>query len=232
MAASGPSRFRLCVATDADRPSIYRLRHDVFARELRQHGVNVEEQLVDPLDASNVYLLVKADDELVGHISVTPPGAHGYSIDKYVRREQLPFAVDDGTYEVRLLTVRDHHRGSPVALLLMLASLEWVAAIGGTRIMALGRREVLPFYQKAGLRTTGLQVQAGAVTFEVITATIEQLKVVAQNARRTLAERVRLSAEWDPDAIQPSASPPSPPTPDRYPPGSRTDVPTAEPLDS
>ncbi len=190
-------RFRLSVATDTDRPSIYRLRHDVFARELRQHGENTEEQLVDRLDTANVYILVKNGDDLVGHISVTPPGHHGYSIDKYVGRERLPFPVDDGTYEIRLLTVRHGHRGGSVAGILMLAAYEWILARHGTRIIALGRRELRSFYRKAGLLLVDVEVRSGAVTFDLMTATTERLNEVIRERRRSVVQRMLLTTEWD-----------------------------------
>jgi hypothetical protein len=61
--------------------------------------------LTDALDGTNIYLVVRFGDELAGFISLTPPEAGKYSIEKYFERADLPFAVDDGLYEVRLLTV-------------------------------------------------------------------------------------------------------------------------------
>src|SRR5438552_12307544 len=99
------------LACEAEREEIYRVRHEVYARELGQHPENAARLLRDSLDDGNVYIVAKVAGEMAGFVSVTPPGQPGYSIEKYFDRETLPFTVDDGLYEIRLLTVLRTHRG-------------------------------------------------------------------------------------------------------------------------
>lgn len=186
------------VAGEADREAIYRLRHRVYASELRQHAENAGGRLVDRLDEVNVYLVVTAGDDLRGHVSVTPPGSHGYSLDKYLRREDLPFPVDAGSYEVRLLTVREERRGGLTAALLLLAALRWIQARGGTRVIAIGRVEVLPLYVKAGLVPMGLRVRSGAVDYEFMTAQVADLARIAARPGSAFARAAR-QASWQLD---------------------------------
>ncbi|HEV3438538.1 MAG TPA: GNAT family N-acetyltransferase [Gemmata sp.] len=169
---------RLCVtfASEADRKSIYHLRHTVYASELAQHTSNFEERLSDPLDQFNKYIVAKIDTEIVGFVSITPPGNDSYSIDKYFSRSDLPFPIDATLYEVRLLTIPVHRRGLGLAGLLMYAAFRWIESRGGTRIVALGRRELSGFYCKAGLQMLGQNVQAGSVTYELMSATISSLR--------------------------------------------------------
>ena len=171
-----PGRLRLQVATPRQREMIYQLRHEIYAQELGQHPLNPRGRLTDALDEFNHYLVALLDGELAGFISVTPPGRDRYSLDKYVARERLPFAFDAQLYEVRLLTVIKPHRGRPVAAALMYAAFRWVEAHGGTRLIAIGRREVLSVYLKAGLQPVGLTIQSGAVTFEVLHTTTAALR--------------------------------------------------------
>ena len=174
----------IVAATEADREAIYRVRHEVFARELGQHEVNREGRLTDKLDEFNHYLVARRRGELAGFVSVTPPGHGAYAIDKYLARAELPFACDGGLYEVRLLTVLPEHRRLPVAGLLMYAALRWIESRGGTRIVAIGRREVLGLYRKVGLKRLGREVRAGAVRFELMTGDVYELsKYVAHNIR-------------------------------------------------
>jgi hypothetical protein len=42
-------KVRIALATEADRPAIYRMRHDVYAAELGQHQVQPSLMLSDPL---------------------------------------------------------------------------------------------------------------------------------------------------------------------------------------
>src|SRR2546426_850623 len=107
----------LSMATEADREVIYRLRHEVYARELGQHAANPSGSLRDALDDWNIYLVAKISGRITGFISLTPPpgglersaelqfgairsdqpfsiapngsSGLGYSIDKYVSRDAL-----------------------------------------------------------------------------------------------------------------------------------------------
>lgn len=103
-------------------------------------------------------------------MSLTPPDVSRYSIDKYFARAELPFSVDEGLFEVRLLTVCKRYRGTRLALLLGYAALRWCEANGGTHMAAIGRREVLSAYIKAGLLDCGMQVQSGAVHYHFLHA--------------------------------------------------------------
>jgi histidinol-phosphate/aromatic aminotransferase/cobyric acid decarboxylase-like protein/GNAT superfamily N-acetyltransferase len=183
------------LATEHDRRMIYQIRHDIYAAELAQHPTNDHGVLVDPLDQFNVYLTAKVADELVGFISVTPPGGSGYSLDKYLRRSQVPFRFDDKLYEVRLLTVRKPQRGRQLAVGLMYAAFRWVEARGGSRIMAIGRRKILDLYLKVGLEPVGLTVQSGAVTYEVLQASTAALRERSTNLGELL-ERFEREVDW------------------------------------
>src|ERR1041385_1590092 len=125
------SRIVLTQADAPDRESIYRLRHEVYARELGQHALNAAASLRDALDGGNVYLVAKLEGQIAGFISITPPGGN-YSVDKYVGREQLPFDFDGRLHEIRLLTVERSRRGQELAALLMYAAFRWVESHGGT----------------------------------------------------------------------------------------------------
>ena len=188
-------RVRVAVATEQERQMIYQVRHDIYAAELAQHATNDRCRIRDPLDEFNVYLTARVGDELVGFISVTPPGGRGYSLDKYLQRSQFPFPPDDRLFEVRLLTVRKPHRGRQVAVLLMYAAFRWVEAHGGTRIMAMGRRKILDLYLKLGLEPAGLTVQSGAVTYEVLQVTTAALRDRLQNLVEIL-ERFEREVDW------------------------------------
>lgn len=194
--APGPSRsVVLSLADERDRVAIYRLRHEVYARELGQHAVDTAGSLRDERDDWNHYLVAKSGGDIAGFISITPPGRPSYSIDKYFGRERLPFAVDDYLYEVRLLTVLKPQRGSQLATLLMYVALRWVEAHGGKRIVAIGRREVLDLYVKAGLQPTGQSAKSGAVTYELLHATTAALRARLEEFAG-LVNRLEEKTDW------------------------------------
>ena len=193
----------LRTATANDREQIYALRHAVYAEELHQHARNNDQRLMDALDDSNVYLIAEAGGELAGFISITPPSAPRFSVEKYIPCSELPFERNAGLFEARLLTVSPQHRGTLVATALMYGTLRYVEAQGGTRIIGIGRREVLPVYRKVGFETLGCEIQAGAVLFELMSATTEQLHKKLNPMWLARAER---EIEWRlPFPFQPPA---------------------------
>jgi histidinol-phosphate/aromatic aminotransferase/cobyric acid decarboxylase-like protein len=192
---SDSPRVRVGLAGEEERAAIYRLRHQVYAEELGQHLPNPQTSLSDRLDSSNVYITASSCGALLGFISITPPGSPAFSIDKYFDREKLPFTFDRRLYEVRLLTVAEPHRGRDLAALLMYAALRWIEEEGGREVVAIGRREVLDLYRKAGLKPLGWETRSGAVHFELMSATVGELRQVTGEHPRFL-ERLRRNSEW------------------------------------
>ena len=192
------SRIRIALAGEEDRPAIYRIRHRVYAQELGQHPPNAEGSLSDRLDAWNLYITASSNGALLGFVSLTPPGSPSYSIDKYFRREELPFSFDRRLFEVRLLTVTEPHRGREVAALLMYATFRWIEDHEGREVVAIGRREILGLYGKAGLKPLGRATQSGAVHYELLSATIAEMRQ-ATRARQHFVERLQRISEWQLD---------------------------------
>ena len=173
--------IEICIADEIDRQAIYALRHEVYASELRQHPENAEGLLRDKLDHFNIYIVARSAKGVLGFISITPPGGDSYSIDKYISRPECPFAFDARLYEIRLLTVINPCRGTKLALLLMYAAFRYIVAQGGTRIVAIGRQEVLELYKKVGMQGLGRRFLSGAVTYELMTGQIGVMTTVARD---------------------------------------------------
>lgn len=166
---------RIALAGPGERAQIYSVRHRVYALELGQHHTNPEQRLRDALDDFNCYIVARQRTELLGFVSVTTPG-RDYSIDKYFQRANLPFPVDDQLYEVRLLTVPSSHRGRFVGPLLMYAAFRFIESQKGTQLAAIGRREVLDLYLRFGFERCGMETKAGAVTYDLLTASIDTIR--------------------------------------------------------
>lgn len=193
--SSADELITLSLASTADRDEIYQQRHEIYGRELGQHQLNSAGRLTDSLDSHNLYLVARLQGTLAGFVSLTPPGSPRLSIDKYAARSALPFAVDDQLYEVRLLTVLPQYRGRNLASLLMYAAYRWVESHGGTHIAAIGRREVLELYLKAGLRPIGLSVKSGAVTYDFLHVTVDRLRECAVEYADLFA-RIEARTRW------------------------------------
>jgi len=190
-----PKRTVVRLATETDREQIYRLRHDVYAHELGQHAANPAGRLTDALDAANIYLVAAIDEIVAGFVSITPPGCGGFSVDKYLRREAFPALQGAKLHELRLLTVTNRFRRREAAGLLMYAALRWVEVQGGERVVAIGRREVLDLYLHVGFERLGCEIQSGAVTYELITATTDQFRA-RLNDFAPLLSRLERTTDW------------------------------------
>ncbi|MEV4253544.1 aminotransferase class I/II-fold pyridoxal phosphate-dependent enzyme [Spirillospora sp. NPDC049652] len=188
--------LELRLAAEQDHEWIRRLRHEVYARELGQHSPNATGMLTDELDGRNVYIVAFRHGEPAGFISVTPPWAGRYSIDKYVRREEHPALREDGLFELRILAVDPDLRGEMIGKLLMYAALRWVTAHGGRRIVALGRAELLPMYLALGLASTGTAVRSGAVEFELLTGDVTGLVDLTLRRYGPLLRGLRRIVRW------------------------------------
>lgn len=189
------ARFTIRLANDGDRKEIYRLRHEVYARELGQHRVNTAGSLSDELDQFNIYLVAVCHGEIAGFISVTPPGFGRYSVDKYISRGEMPGLIADHAFELRLLTVAQPYRGRAAAYLLMYAAFRWVVARGGKQVFGIGRREIMPLYTKMGMEPRGRRIQSGAVTFELMCARTERLQQLTARHAAQL-NRLERMVDW------------------------------------
>jgi histidinol-phosphate/aromatic aminotransferase/cobyric acid decarboxylase-like protein len=191
-------KARISPVTPEDRPSIYRMRHDVYATELGQHATREDAMLSDALDDGNTYITAKIRDELAGFISITPPGAGRFSIEKYLSRDELPIRLDENTYEIRILTVSRAHRQSRLAWYLMYAAFRWVEEHGGEQIIAIGRTDVLDMYLSFGVQLLRRRVVSGAVTFELMKTSVSHLRRLSSR-HRPMIERMSERVDWNMD---------------------------------
>ena len=169
------SKIELSLANEIDREYIYAIRYEVYTKELGQHPENESERLTDKLDTVNYYIVAKYHGQIVGFVSITPPNSVGYSIDKYFNRKDLPLVFDNGLFEIRLLTVIERMRGSHVGALLCYGALCHILSLKGQTIVAIGRLEILDIYLQTGMKSLSLQVSSGKVTYELLTAKINDL---------------------------------------------------------
>ena len=185
----------LSIASVQDKQAIYKIRHNIYARELHQHVINTNQQLSDELDVENNYIVARHENEIIGFVSITSPGSIKYSVDKYFSRSVIPFVFDELLYEVRLLTVLKENRNSNVALVLMFAAFRWVQSHGGLNIVAICRRDLIEMYCKAGLKPLGVTAQSGKVTYELSVACIEDLKMLVEK-KLSFYEALRNKIDW------------------------------------
>ncbi len=187
-------------ASAEDLAWIHELRHRVYADELGQHAPHPSGRLRDSLDGHNVYLVAATGANRMGFISVTPPWVGRFSLDKYLTRDDFPLLDDEPVFEVRILTVEPQWRSSGVAMLLMYASMRWIASRGGRTVVAMGREDLVDMYRAVGFVPAGHTIRSGAVDFEVMTASIAEATVLALGPYAEVVQRWRVEVDWRLDA--------------------------------
>jgi histidinol-phosphate/aromatic aminotransferase/cobyric acid decarboxylase-like protein len=165
----GNGKLAVGMASDADLPLIFKLRHQVYASELGQHPENTLGEIRDPVDEYNLYLTVKKNHRLVGFLSITPPGSPRFSIEKYLDRGEHPEFDWHSLHEVRLLTVCPEVRNSLIASLLLYGAGRWLQEHGAEFCIGMGRRELMGLYQRIGFSGAGVRITSGDVDFELMT---------------------------------------------------------------
>lgn len=198
--SGGMTTIQVRHATASDLEWVHELRHRVYAEELGQHPRDPGGRLRDGLDAENVYLVAATGTDRMGFISLTPPWVGRFSLDKYVTRDNFPVLDDEAAFEVRILTVEPRWRNSGVAMLLMYATMRWIASRGGRKVLAMGREDLIDMYATVGFVPVGHTIRSGAVDFEVMTASIARGTALALGPYADLVERWRTEVDWQLDA--------------------------------
>ena len=132
------------------------IRHDVYADELQQYDANPDKKLEDP---GRHFIACVEGEDLLGYISLNPPGRQPFRLTTYFSDDVLQETVFDlcedpetSTFEVRGLTVAPAYRGLNIAFRLMRYALEFVIERGGTDIVAMGHTGVVKLYENNGMK--------------------------------------------------------------------------------
>jgi histidinol-phosphate/aromatic aminotransferase/cobyric acid decarboxylase-like protein len=93
------------------------------------------------------------------------------------------------------LTVIEEYRDSDLAATLMVAAFRWIEAQGGSAIVAIGRDEVAGMYVRGGMHPTGLSINSGAVSFELMHAEVAHVRADFEALEPVVAS-IERSVEW------------------------------------
>jgi len=138
------------LATVEDREQIYRLRYEIYAKELGQYPEKAERKIQNQYDEVNEYFVIKdSEQEIIAFISVTPPNKYGLSSVNHLKKINVTYDIDPNAYEMRLLTVVKS-RGLFFSFALVYLVISWIKYQGGNTIVGIGRTEVVNFYKKCG----------------------------------------------------------------------------------
>ncbi len=99
---------------DWEFEQLFNLNYQTFVEEINQHNANSDRKLIDKFHDKNTYIIVVNQNELVGMMSINE--SRPFSLDNKLDNlnELLPH-FEKG-FEIRLLSVKNGFRGTPVFL--------------------------------------------------------------------------------------------------------------------
>jgi hypothetical protein len=101
------------VATeDWEFEQLFSLNYETFVEEIPQHGSNPEARLVDKFHERNTYLIALQDHQLVGMLAINDQ--RPFSLDQKLPDIDALLPPFKRPFEIRLLSVRNSHRGNLV----------------------------------------------------------------------------------------------------------------------
>ncbi len=175
--------------TSEELEQVFRLNHDVFAGELRQHHPSDEGRLVDKFHEKNLYLIALEDERVIGMLTT---------------HDEPPFSVADRLadprvlepfgriVEVRLLAIEPEHRNRQVLTGLFTLLYENVHTYDSIAIS--GYVEQSPMYYKLGFQALGPAVTSGKAQYIPMAAKIVELRARATMWERKLEKWMKQSA--------------------------------------
>ena len=177
----------------AEFEAIHQLNHRTFTSEIPQHEPRPDGRLVDRFHDSNLYLIAKRGDDVVGMLSVrfAPPFSLALKLPDLERH--LP--PDRQWCEPRLLAIAPEHRGGRILKGLLQLFLSTAAAHGTDAAMISAAVNRLPFYKALGFQPFGPLVGHDGAWFQPMFARNEDFNLA-------MSRRGRFRA------IQPSPTPP------------------------
>ncbi|WP_433958033.1 aminotransferase class V-fold PLP-dependent enzyme [Cytobacillus horneckiae] len=174
------------IASDQEEyDQIYQLNYKTFVEEIPQHGQNERQLLIDRFDGENTYIIAKWRNEVVGMIAVR--AKRPFSLDQKIENLDEILPTDARPCEIRLLSVKESFRMSPVFFRLCELLVSYCLEHNYNMALISGVDKQIPLYKKIGFIPFGEIVASGQARFQPMYLTKEQFESSTKVFKRMLA---------------------------------------------
>lgn len=137
-------KIEVSIAESSDMEYIWKLNHEIYCEELKQHATSGSRRRVDSKHKDGVFFVARVDQKIVGMISLTPKG-HQFSTLKRVPPGLIIDCDVREMAEIRLLAIMANYRGRGVYDHLIFAVMKYCSThrIDSVVISAIGKQERL-----------------------------------------------------------------------------------------
>lgn len=156
---------------ESEFEQIHRLNYRTFVEEIPQHTPNPVGRLVDKFHAENTYLVGMEGEELVGMMAVR--ANRPFSLDGKLAQLDAYLPAHSSLFEIRLLAVEPHVRGSHVLAGLMILLQRYAQRHGHDLAVASGTVRQTKLYRQMGFVPFGPLVGEPAAPFQPMYLTLE-----------------------------------------------------------
>jgi predicted N-acetyltransferase YhbS len=151
--------------SEAEYEQIAELNHQTYVDELRQDSApRSQRRLVDKYHDTNVYLVAKRGDEVIGMIFITLP-QHPFSIEESLTDTSALAGIRHQTVELRRLAVKKQYRRGRIMLRLFEFGFRYYDARGMHYAIISALDQQRRLYKKLGAWDIGAPFTKGECTY-------------------------------------------------------------------
>lgn len=172
---------------------IYKLNYQTFVEEIPQHNQNEQQRLIDRFDEQNTYMIAKKNHEVVGMIAVR--SNRPFSLDQKLTNLDDYLPSDANPCEIRLLTVKDEFRKSPVFYKLVEVLVNYCLEKKYNMALISGVEQQIPLYKRMGFQAFGEMVGTAQAKFQPMYLTKEQFENSTKVFKRLVARKSNESSK-------------------------------------
>lgn len=159
---------------DWEFDQMFSLNYQTFVDEIPQHQKNESRQLVDKFHGKNQYIIALQDKELIGMLSINEH--RPFSLDQKLPNLNELLPTFSNGFEIRLLSVKNEHRGNIVFLKLFSKLSEIIEEKRYDIGLISGITTQQKLYKKIGFVPFGPLLGADGVQFQPMYITYDRYK--------------------------------------------------------
>ncbi|WP_028393265.1 aminotransferase class V-fold PLP-dependent enzyme [Bacillus cihuensis] len=172
---------------------IYKLNYQTFVEEIPQHNQNEQQRLIDRFDKQNTYIIAKKNQEVVGMIAVR--SNRPFSLDQKLTNLDDYLPSDANPCEIRLLTVKNEFRKSPVFYKLVELLVSFCLKKKYNMALISGVEQQIPLYKRMGFKAFGEMVGTEQAKFQPMYLTVEQFENSTKVFKRLIARNSKVASK-------------------------------------
>lgn len=166
---------RVTKASSKDFEAIHKFNHEVFSSELQQHATNDAATLIDKHHDRNTYFVARKQNQIIGMVCITKPGADGFSVQQKMTNPASINKYFDTGVELRLLAVKREYRGSNVMWKLLRAVVKEVLEKNIQIAFISGIESRIAMYEKMGFVAIDKPCKSGKQSFVPMQMTFAEM---------------------------------------------------------